>query len=43
MNCAHRKPLLSLTALALAACLAAGFASTARAAQTSTLPNIVVI
>ena len=33
----------SLTLLALTACLAASFASKARAAQTSKLPNIVII
>ena len=43
MRCANRRSLLSLTLLALTACLAAGLATTACAAQSSKLPNIVII
>jgi arylsulfatase len=39
----NRRSLLSLTLFALTACLAAGFASNAYAAQTGKLPNIVII
>ena len=42
LGCGGRS-LLSLTLLTLGACLAAVFAANARAAQTSKLPNIVII
>ncbi|MEI6780137.1 MAG: sulfatase [Verrucomicrobiota bacterium] len=39
----HRKPLLPLALLSLTACLAANFPTSARAAKSATLPNIVII
>ena len=43
MRCANLRSLLSPTLLALTACLALGSVSNACAAQTSNLPNIVII